>query len=445
MRLPKLSTMTLPEIEFNRALARKAALALPVGFALLVAAMSTLSSVRAKFDWVPINNGNVVVDSVLKLTLAVILTAIAVAVILPLSMAVHVAGHALAGHLFGMRLLAVRIGPLLVTPDSIGNRFELLAIKSRMDLLAGWVQFDDSPLPTWKRPRGWQVMIGGGSALNLGVSFVFALMSIFASGVTYVLIRQVVWLNLIVAVVNIIPFIWQRFEWESDGRKLMALLMNDGDDDEVLMERLRDEVIVGPIRPASWPRERETAWETKLRHAVATNQGRAEQVETMVYLFLQGVDRSDSEIAWRWVQAMQATLSAEPDNHDISFETARVMCALYAARWERNADSAARLLDQISPSSGMTGNPWYTVARAATSFAESASATFSAEDKLEEASRRALRARDQLAEPARLHGIDQLMRGLAQAIVGDVEIERQKLAYFATGSGSAAGAQTAAA
>jgi hypothetical protein len=211
------------------------------------------------------------------------------------------------------------------------------------------------------------------------------------------------------------------------------------------MERLRDEVIVGPIRPASWPRERETAWETKLRHAVATNQGRAEQIETMVYLFLQGVDRSDSEVAWRWVQAMQAALSAEPDNHDISFETARVMCALYAARWERNADSALRLLDQISPDSGMTASPWYTVARAATSFAESASSTYLAEDKLEEASRRALRARDQLAEPARLHGIDQLMRGLAQAIVGDVEIERQKLAYFATGSESTAGAETAAA
>jgi hypothetical protein len=45
--------------------------------------------------------------------------------------------------------------------------------------------------------------------------------------------------------------------------------------------------------------------------------------------------------------------------------------------------------------------------------------------------RRAVRARDQLAEPAGLHGIDQLMRGLAQAIAGDVEVELQKQAYFA--------------
>jgi hypothetical protein len=259
------------------------------------------------------------------------------------------------------------------------------------------------------------------------------------------LIRQIVWINLFTAIINIIPFVWSRFEWETDGKKLMTLFMNEGDDDEVLIERLRDEVIVGPIRPASWPRERETAWETKLRQSAATNQGRADQLELMVYLFLQGVDRSDSEAAWRWVQAMQAALAAEPDNHDISFETARVMCALYTARWERNADSAARLLEQISPETGMTANPWYTVARAATSFAEVDSATFSADEKLEEAMRRATRARDQLADPSRLHGIDQLMRGMAQAIVGDVEVERQKRAYFSTGSGDASAADSEAA
>jgi hypothetical protein len=398
---------------------------------LIVALMSLSSGFHAKFNWVPVSAGNIVLDSILKLVFGVILLAIAMVVVLPVSMGVHVVGHAVAGHFFGMRLLAMRVGPYLVVPEAIDNRIERLPVKSRMDILTGWVQFDDSPLPTWKRPRGWQVMLGGGSALNLGVSFVLALMSVFAGGIFYVLMRQAVWLNLAVAVVNMIPFVWQRFEWESDGKKLMAMFLGDGGEDEELMERLRDEVIVGPIRPASWPRERETAWETKLRQSAATDQVRADQVETMVYLFLQAVDRSDSETAWRWVQAMQNAVSAEPANHDLSFESARVMCALYAARFEQNADGATRLIEQVSPDSGMMANPWYTVARAAISLAEASDATFSADMKLEEAMRRAVRARDQLAEPARLHGIDQLMRGLAQAIAGDVEVELQKQAYFA--------------
>jgi hypothetical protein len=155
----------------------------------------------------------------------------------------------------------------------------------------------------------------------------------------------------------------------------------------------------------------------------------------MVYLFVQGVDRSDSEVAWRWVQAMQNALSSDPDNHEIAFETARVMCALYAARWERNPESAVQFMEQISPESGITANPWYTVARAATSYAESTVATFSAEEKLEEARRRAARAVSQLVEPARLHGIDQMMRGIAQAILGDAEIELQKRDYLARDTG----------
>ena len=387
-----------------------------------------------RFNWVPISHDNVVLDSVLKLVLAIVLVAVAALVTFPLALATHVAGHAVAGHFFGMRLLAMRIGPVLVTPWAIGNRFEWLSIKSKSDVLTGWVQFDDSPLPTWKRPRGWQVMIGGGSALNLGVSFFCAILSWFATDITYVLLRQAVWLNLGVAVVNAIPFVWSRFEFESDGKKLMTLFLDEGDGDEVLMERLRNEVIVGPIRPASWPRERETAWETQLRQTPVTEGGKADQIETMVYLFLQGIDRSDSEVTWRWVQAMQTTLANDADNHDIAFETARVMCALYAARWERNPESASRLLEQISPASGMTANPWYTVARAATSYAESMDATFSAVEKLEEARRRATRACDQLEEPARLHGIDQLMRGIAQSIIGDAEVELQKRNYFAAES-----------
>jgi hypothetical protein len=430
MRLTKIASAKRPELKLSPALRRKLAMALPVVFAALVGLMSAFASVHDRFNWVPISHENIVVDSGLKLALALVLLAVAVLVMTPLALALHVVGHAVAGHFFGMRLLAVRIGPLLVTPWAIGNRFEWLSIKSRMDLLTGWTQFDDSPLPTWKRARGWQVMIGGGSAMNLAVSFLCAIMSVFASDVTYVLLRQAVWLNLLVSIVNIVPFVWARFDFESDGKKLMTLFLDEGDADEQLMERLRNEVIVGPIRPASWPRERETAWETRLRQTPATEQGKAEQLETMIYLFVQGVDRSDSEVAWRWVQAMQNVLANEPRNHDIAFETARVMCALYAARWERNPESATQLIEQISPESGITANPWYTVARAATSFAESTVATFSAEEKLEEARRRAARALNQLIEPARLHGIDQMMRGIAQAILGDAQIELQKRDYL---------------
>jgi hypothetical protein len=55
-----------------------------------------------------------------------------------------------------------------------------------------------------------------------------------------------------------------------------------------------------------------------------------------------------------------------------------------------------------------------------------------------EARRRAARACTQLVEPARLHGIDQLMLGIAQAIMGDAEVELQKRAYFADESAKSA-------
>jgi hypothetical protein len=335
-----------------------------------------------------------------------------------------------AGHFFGMRVLAMRVGPVLITPWSIGDRYELLAVRSWRDVLTGWVQFDDSALPTWKRIRGWQVAMGGGSAMNLGVSFLCAMISILASGFLYVLLRQAVWLNLGVAVVNIIPFVWKRFEFESDGKRLMTLLFDEGDGADDMMETLRNEVVVGPIRPASWPRERESAWETSLRSTPSSAEGKSEQLETMVYLFLHAVDRGDSETSWRWIQAMHHILSSDTENHDIAWETARVMCAIYAARWEKNPEAATASLEQISPTSGMTMSPWFTVAKAATLYAEAEGATVDRIEKLEQAKRVADIARDQLVEPARLHGVDQLMQGIAQSVHGDADIELQKQAYY---------------
>ena len=338
----------------------------------------------------------------------------------------------------------------LATPLAIGNRFEWLGLQSRQDAVTGWVQFDDSPLPAWKRPRGWQVMTGGGSAMNLGVSFICAMASLMAGGVTYVLLQQAVWLNLGVAAVNMIPFVWAKFDYESDGKRLLGLFLDEGDGAEALMERLRDEVVVGPIRPASWPRERETAWEMKLRQMPGTEAGRADQLETMIYLFLQAIDRGDQAVAWRWVQAMHHVIGANPEDHDIPAESARVMCALYAARWEKNAESAGQLMAQISLDSGMNFSPWYTVARAATSFAESSLPAFPADEKLVAAQQTAVVAREQLTVPAKLHGVDQLMLGIALAIEGDAELELQKRAYQGAApkpanSPAVATAQTAAA
>lgn len=430
MRIPKITNFTFKRPEITPDRKRQIAMSAPVILALVVGAMSASNTIHGWFAWVPISNDNIVIESILKLVFAVILTGFALGVALPLAMSVHVLGHAVAGHLFGMRLLAIRVGPVLITPWSIGNRFELLAVHSWEDIVTGWVQFDDSPVATWKRLRGWQIMTAGGSTMNLGVSFVCAMVSIFASGFFYVLLRQAVWLNLGVALVNIIPFVWAKYEFESDGKRLLALILDEGDGADVLMERLRNEVVVGPTRPASWPRERETAWETTLRQTPSSAEGKAEQLETMVYLFLQGVDRGDSETAWRWIQAMHHVISTDPTNHDVRYETARVMCALYAARWEKNAETAAQMMEQVSPESGMMSSPWFTVAKAATSFAESSLATFSQEEKLNETKTIAMQAMDQLVEPARLHGVDQMMQGIAQSIHGDADIELQKRAYF---------------
>jgi hypothetical protein len=412
-------------------LARQIGMAVPVVFAGVALLMSASSRMHGLFDWVPVSHGNIFVESALKLLMAIVLIAAAVLVVLPVSMAIHVIGHALAGHLFGMRLLAIRVGPVLVTPWAIGNRFELLPIRGKMDVLTAWVQFDDSPLPTWKRQRGWQVMIGGGSAMNLGVSFICAMFSVLAIGVSYVLLRQMVWINLAVCVVNLVPFVWAKYGYESDGKRLMALFLDEGDGADALMERLRDEVVVGPTRPASWPRERVTAWETKLRQMPANDEARPDQLEVMIYLFLQALDRGDRDVAWRWVQAMHHVLAADPGSHDVAFDTGRIMCALHAARWDKNGEAAHTLLEGIDLESDMRFNPWYSVARAATLLAETGASDADVEKKLVEAVAAAELAHGALVEPAKLHGIDQLMQGIALAVKEDGETELQKLAYYA--------------
>jgi hypothetical protein len=274
-------------------------------------------------------------------------------------------------------------------------------------------------------------MIGGGSAMNLGVSFICAMASVFAMGVNYVLLRQMVWINLAVCIVNLVPFVWAKYGYESDGKRLMALLLDEGDGAEALMERLRDEVVVGPTRPASWPRERVTAWETKLRQMPATAEARPDQLEVMIYLFLQALDRGDRDVAWQWVQAMHHVLAADPSSHEVAFDMSRIMCALYAARWDKNGEAAHTVLDGIDLESDMRFNPWYSIARAATLLAETSSSDADVEQKLTEAVAAAELAHDALVEPAKLHGIDQLMQGIALAIKGDAETELQKLAYYA--------------
>jgi hypothetical protein len=432
MRIPKISNIRVSRPELTPERKRQIGMAIPLLFAALVGVMSVSSGFHARFNWVPVSHSNIVVDSGLKLVFAIVLTAVALLIVLPSAMGVHVIGHAVAGHFFGMRVLALRVGPVLVTPWAITSRVQLLKVHGWQDVLTGWVQFDDSPLPTWKRQRGWQVAMLGGSGMNLAVSFLTAMFSIVAGGFLYVLLRQAVWLNLAVCVANLIPFVWSRFEFESDGKKLLALFLDEGDGADVLMERMRNEVVVGPIRPASWPRERETAWETSLRNTPSSPEGRAEQVETMVYLFLQGVDRGDSETAWRWIQAMHHNLSADAGNDDIRYETARVMCSLYAARWEKNAETATKMLEQVRVTSGMTGSPWFTVARAAVTFAEAMTLTDTKLENLELAKATAEIAKEQLAEPARLHGVDQMMQGIAQSILGDADVELQKAAYYET-------------
>ena len=117
MRTPKI---VLRKPTLTRDMTRWVAIGVPVALAAIVGLMSVSTAVHARFDWVPVTHPNIVVESILKLILALVLIAVAVGITFPLSLAVHMTGHAVAGHLFGMRLLAVRLGPF--PRDSPGNR-----------------------------------------------------------------------------------------------------------------------------------------------------------------------------------------------------------------------------------------------------------------------------------------------------------------------------------
>lgn len=112
-------------------------------------------------------------------------------------------------------------------------------------------------------------------------------------------------------------------------------------------------------------------------------------------------------------------------------DLARVVLSLHAVRWDQQADTARRHLDRIAPGAAFRRSPWHMVAEAAVVLGESAAATFDRVDLIESAKRLAEGAASALVEPAKLHGVDQLMRGHAQAIAGDADVELQRLAYHA--------------
>lgn len=272
------------------------AAAAPVALALAVLAVAASPMLQAQLDWVPVEHDNSVLHALLTVCLALVFLVVAAVVVLPLSLVIHQAGHALGGRLMGMRVLAVRAGPILIEPSSATGVVTRLPLRRRDDLLVAWSHFDDSPLPAWKRPRGWLVVLAAGPALNLAVAFVCAMWSIFAGPVGYVLLRELVWINLAICVVALLPVAGRGIE--SDGRRLYTLLM-DRDDADVLTDRLRNELVAGPTRPAAWPRERLEAWETAIRRMPAAAEHREEQLELAVYLMLHALDRGDRDAAWQ--------------------------------------------------------------------------------------------------------------------------------------------------
>ena len=402
--------------------------AAPVALALAVLAVAASPALQRRLDWVPVHSDNSVLDALLTVSLAIVFMIVAAIAVLPLSLVIHQAGHAIGGRLIGRRVLAVRVGPALVEPSSATGVFTRLPLRRRDDLVVAWTHLDDSPLPAWKRPRGWLVVLAAGPALNLAVSFVCAMWSIVAGPVGYVLLRQMVWINLAVCVATLLPIACGGIE--SDGRRLWTLLM-DRDDADALLDRLRNEIVVGPTRPAAWPRERLEAWETAIRRRPAAAEDREEQLELAVYLMVHALDRGDRDAAWQWSQALQALLGSETGPESVAGDLTRVVLALHAARWDQQVDTARRHLDRIAAGSDILHSPWYMVARAAVLLGESASATLEQVDLLGTARSLAEGATLALAEPAKLHGVDQLMRGHAQAVAGDAEVELRRLAYDA--------------
>jgi len=172
------------------------------------------------------------------------------------------------------------------------------------------------------------VVLAAGPGLNLAVAFVCAMWSIFAGPVGYVLLREMVWINVAICLVALLPITGRGIE--SDGRRLYTLLM-DRDDADVPIDRLRNGIMVGPTRPAAWPRGRLEAWETAIRRMPAAAEHREEQLELAVYLMLHALDRGDRDAAWQWSQSLQALLGSEPGTDSVAADLARVVLSLHAA------------------------------------------------------------------------------------------------------------------
>ena len=397
-------------------------------YVLLVAGVALVPSVRAWFAWVPVDHGNRVIDAALTVLAAAGFLILAAAVVLPLSLVIHQLGHALGGHLIGMRVIAIRVGPVLLAPSAIVDRVTLLPVRGWDDILVSWSQFDDTPVPTWRRERAWQVVLASGPGLNLAASFTCSLTALLVGPVAYVIFREFVWINLLLCIAALIPITVRGVP--SDGKRLLTLLLDERGA-VGLLDQLRDEVVVGPVRPAGWPRERIAAWEARIRQTPLTAEGREEQLELAIYLTVNALDRADDAAAWQWLQALSTLLAADPDQHHHAAETARIVLALHAARWERDGVQARVVVEAISKESDIAGSPWHAVARAAVRLCETESAASPCEEAAAEAYALAMDAKERLQEPARLHGLDRMMLGIAAAIESEADRLLRRIAYEA--------------
>jgi fumarate reductase subunit D len=73
------------------------AAAAPIVFALSVLAVAASSGLRERLGWVPVEHDNSVVDALLTVVVAIVFLVVAAVVVLPLSLVLHQAGHAVAG------------------------------------------------------------------------------------------------------------------------------------------------------------------------------------------------------------------------------------------------------------------------------------------------------------------------------------------------------------
>jgi hypothetical protein len=272
--------------------------------------------------------------------------------------AVHEAGHLLAGWLVGFRWLACKVGPFELTRED--GRWRRVSPESVID---GFVRF--SPQDNLaSRPRWAAVLLAGSAAnglLGLGLlAFFFHQPPVPQQGEGWLFGIAV--FSLVVGLVNLVPFAQKGHASDGLWLLILALSAEGFRETTVRLEQNRAEAAryegVMALRDGLTSGRRPRSWDQfRVRSFTELRDGSRSEAVACYYAYLWAEDSGDPT-AWTYLNRAVALRDQAPDIRDMLL-TER---AYWSALHERDAGSARHWIAQVAEDYAASSPYWRAMA-----------------------------------------------------------------------------------